>query len=155
MPQSRISREPSRAADSAIARGSVEAYDHGNRAARRLATSANRDMTHLFSTIGIAILMVGADMRIRRFTPEAQRILGLIPGDLGRPLANINPNVEIPNLQQMMHKVISSGEKMDTEVVDRHGSRYLLHLYPYQAADNKIEGAVMTLIVIPGTSKSK
>jgi two-component system, chemotaxis family, CheB/CheR fusion protein len=118
-------------------------------------TSANRDMSHLFSTIGIAILIVGDDLKIRRFTPEAQRILGLIPGDVGRPLANINPSLDIPNLQRMIHEVIGSGEKTDTEAADKHGVRYLAHLYPYQVAEHKIEGAVMTLIPVAAASKAQ
>ena len=44
---------------------------------------------------------------------------------------------------------------MDTEVADKQGARYLLHLYPYQAADNKNEGAVMTFIGMSSASKSK
>jgi two-component system CheB/CheR fusion protein len=42
---------------------------------------------NLLSTVDITILIVGNDMRIRRFTPTAERMLNLIPGDVGRPIA--------------------------------------------------------------------
>jgi hypothetical protein len=36
--------------------------------------------------------MVGSDLTIRRFTPRAQKIFGLMPHDVRRPLLNINPS---------------------------------------------------------------
>src|SRR5262249_3021652 len=64
-------------------------------------TQINNDLTNLFASIDVAVIMIGHDLTIRRFTPEAQRFLGLIPTDVGRPLVNINPTIEIPDFQAM------------------------------------------------------
>ena len=59
-------------------------------------TQINNDLTNLLSSIEIAVVMVGGDLTIRRFTPKAQKLFGLILGDVGRPLWNINPSLDIP-----------------------------------------------------------
>jgi two-component system, chemotaxis family, CheB/CheR fusion protein len=45
----------------------------------------NNDLTNLLASIEMAILIIGSDLTIRRFTPQAQKIFGLIPSDLGGP----------------------------------------------------------------------
>ena len=35
------------------------------------------------------MVMLGSDLRIRRFTPAAARVLNLVPGDVGRPIGDI------------------------------------------------------------------
>src|SRR5213080_1337326 len=42
----------------------------------------NNDLTNLFASIYFAVVMVGSDLTIRRFTPQAQKFLGLIPADV-------------------------------------------------------------------------
>jgi len=51
--------------------------------------------------VQIAIVIVTIDLRIRRFTPMAEKILNLIPGDVGRPIGNIKPNIDCPDLEQL------------------------------------------------------
>ena len=58
-------------------------------------SQVNTDLLNLLESIEIAVMMIGSDMTIRRFTPKAQKFLGLIAGDIGRPLSNINPVIEI------------------------------------------------------------
>ena len=42
--------------------------------------------------------MVSRDLRIRRFTSPAERLLNLIATDLGRPIGDIRPNLDLPDL---------------------------------------------------------
>jgi two-component system CheB/CheR fusion protein len=107
---------------------------------------ANNDLTNLLSSIDIAVIMVGRDLTIRRFTPEAQKILGLIPADIGRPLLNINPTIPIPEFQTVATQVMSSLRTVEKEVADRNGKRYQLRVLPYRTLDNKIDGVVIVLV---------
>jgi two-component system CheB/CheR fusion protein len=52
----------------------------------------NSDLLNLLASVQIAIVMVANDLRIRRFTPMAEKVLNLIPTDLGRPITDIKPN---------------------------------------------------------------
>ncbi len=84
-------------------------------------TQINNDLINLLSSIDIAMIMIGSDLTIRRFTPRAQKFLGLIPGDVGRPLSNINPTIEIADLQAMVLQVMSSFHTLERALTDRMG----------------------------------
>jgi two-component system, chemotaxis family, CheB/CheR fusion protein len=109
-------------------------------------STANNDLTNLLASIDIAVVMLGPDATIRRFTPQAQKTLGLIPGDIGRPFLNINPLVQIPNLQQMVLQVIGNAQVVEKEVAVREGHSYQVRILPYRTAEGKHEGAVITLV---------
>jgi two-component system CheB/CheR fusion protein len=108
----------------------------------------NNDLMNLLSSTDIAVIMIGSDFTIRRFTAKAQKFLGLIPGDIGRPLSNINPIIDIPDLQSLALQVISDLRTLEKELTDRHGIHYQLKILPYRTMENKIEGAVITIVDI-------
>jgi two-component system CheB/CheR fusion protein len=105
----------------------------------------NNDLHNLLNSIDIAVIMVGNDLTIRRFTPRAQEIYGLIPGDIGRPFFNVNPTIEIPPLQPLVLQVMSNLQTVEKEFNDSQGTRYQLRILPYRAED-RIDGAVITLV---------
>lgn len=109
----------------------------------------NSDLTNLLGSIDMAIVMVGSDLTIRRFTPPAEKIFGLISHDVGRPLANINPTIEIPDLQQTVLKVMAQPQIIERTVNERDGLKYLLRVVPYKVADGKTEGSVITVVPAP------
>jgi two-component system CheB/CheR fusion protein len=45
----------------------------------------NNDLLNLFSSTSIPLVMVGGDLRIRRFTAPARKVMNLAPTDVGRP----------------------------------------------------------------------
>jgi len=116
-------------------------------------TQVNNDLTNLFASIDIAVVIIGSDLTIRRFTSEAQKFLGLIPADIGRPLLNINPNMEIPNFQSLVLQVMSNFRPVEKEINDPKVGRYQLRILPYRTTENKIDGAVITIIGIAPTGK--
>ena len=109
-------------------------------------TQVNNDLTNLLSSIDIAVIMVGRDLTIRRFTPKAQDYVGLIPADIGRPLVNINPRIEIPDFQNLVLGVMSTFQSVEKELTDRSNKRYVLRILPYRTAENRIDGAVITIL---------
>ena len=60
---------------------------------------ANNDLNNLLTAVQIAIVMLGPDLRIRRFNSTAQEMLNLIPADLGRPIGDLKLRVEVPDLE--------------------------------------------------------
>src|SRR5579862_881737 len=61
-------------------------------------TILNSDLIHLLASVQIPIVMVTRDLRIRRFTPAAERALNIIPSDVGRPIGHLKPNFLCPDL---------------------------------------------------------
>ena len=111
-------------------------------------THINNDLQNLLSSIKIPILMLGSDLRIRRFTPSAGQMLNLIPTDVGRPLGDINHNLNVPDLEQQILEVINTLSVKEQEVKDQKGHWYDLRIRPYRTIDNKIDGAVVILVDI-------
>lgn len=105
----------------------------------------NSDLLNLLGSVQIAIVMVASDLRIRRFTPMAERVLNLIPADVGRPISHIKPNVDCPDLEELISDVIQNVASREREVHDRQGHRYVLRLRPYKDMESRIDGAVLAL----------
>jgi two-component system CheB/CheR fusion protein len=108
----------------------------------------SNDLQNLLSSINIAILMLGGDLKIRRFTPVAQLIFNLIPSDVGRLLSDIKHRLNIPDLEAQILEVISTLNFKTQEVQDQDGHWYDLRIRPYRTIDNKIDGAVVVLVDI-------
>jgi len=111
-------------------------------------TQVTNDLQNLLSSINIPILMLGGDLRIRRFTPIAETIFNLISTDVGRPLSDINHNLNVPNLEEEILQVINTLTLKVEEVQDQQGHWYDLRIRPYRTIDNKIDGAVLVLVDI-------
>jgi two-component system, chemotaxis family, CheB/CheR fusion protein len=142
-------KEELQSANEELATVNDELRDRNNELSR-----AHKDLSNLFTSIGMAVLMIGSDLKILRFTPQAQKVFGLIPGDVGRPISNINPHIDAPTLQQTIVKVMSDSEPVGTEVSDQQGARYFLRVFPYPVADGRVDGVVLTLVPVPEMGKS-
>jgi len=105
----------------------------------------NSDLLNLLASVQIAIVIVASDLHIRRFTPMAERLLNLIPSDVGRPIGHIKPNIDCPDLEQMTLDVIESVAPQEREVRDRQGHWLSLQIRPYKNLENRIDGAVLAL----------
>ena len=120
--------------------------EHENR--NQELNAANNDLTNLLTSIDLAIVILRADLHIRRFTFAAKSLLNLIDADIGRPIGNIRSNIDIPDLEQRVQQVIETMMPQSLELQDRDGHWYALRLRPYRTLDNRIEGAIMAFIDI-------
>jgi two-component system CheB/CheR fusion protein len=107
--------------------------------------SANNDLLNLLGHVDIPVVMVSNDLRIRRFTPPAQKVLNLLPGDIGRRLGEIRPNLDVEDLESLAHEAIRRVMPQERQVRTREGGWQMLHVRPYKTWDNRIEGAVISL----------
>ncbi|HYW19642.1 MAG TPA: chemotaxis protein CheB [Nodularia sp. (in: cyanobacteria)] len=112
------------------------------------------DLQNLFSSINIPILMLGGHLQIRRYTPVAEKIFNLISTDMGRPISDINHNLNIPDLEKQILDVINTLNFKTQEVQDKNGRWYDLRIRPYRTIDNKIDGAVVILVDIDDLKRS-
>jgi two-component system CheB/CheR fusion protein len=90
-------------------------------------------------------VIVSSDLRIRRFTPMAERILNLIPGDVGRPIGHIKPNLNCPDLEKLIVQAVDAVAASERTVSDPQGHRFSMRIRPYKDVENRIDGAVLTL----------
>ncbi|MGH7599076.1 MAG: CheR family methyltransferase, partial [bacterium] len=117
-------------------------------------SQANNDLMNLFANVHIPIIMLGNDLRLRRFTPMAEKVMNVIPTDVGRRMSDIKPNVNIPDLENLIFEVADTLRTVEREVRDLEGRWYSLRLRPYKTAENKIEGVVLTLVDIDALKRN-
>jgi two-component system CheB/CheR fusion protein len=116
---------------------------------------ANGDLVNLLAGVQIAIVFVTSDLRIRRFTPMAEKALNLIASDVGRPIGNIRPNIDCPDLETLIKDAVDNVVVKEREVQDREGNWMLLRIRPYKSLDNRIDGAVLVLLDIDALRKQE
>jgi two-component system CheB/CheR fusion protein len=116
--------------------------------------SANNDLLNLLGHVDIPVVMVSNDLRIRRFTPPAQKLLNLLPGDIGRRLGEIRPNLDVEDLESLAHEAIRRVTPQERQVRTKEGGWQVLHVRPYKTWDNRIEGAVISLQDVDSLKRS-
>jgi two-component system CheB/CheR fusion protein len=109
---------------------------------------ANNDLTNLLSSTSIPIVMIGGDLRLRRFNSPAKKVMNLLPTDIGRPISDLNVGAVAADLEHIVGDVIESVQPVEREVRDRDGRWYMMRVQPYRTADHKIDGAVVVLVDI-------
>ena len=115
----------------------------------------NSDLNNLLSSIHLPIVMVDNALMIRRATPTARNAFNITDSDVGRRMTELKPNIDITDVERLLHEVIDTLSVREREVKDKQGRRYSLRIRPYRTADNRIDGAVLTLVDINSGSAEK
>jgi len=121
-----------------------EEIQHRN---QQLAQLSN-DLINILNSATIPIVMLGEDLHIRRFTPEAERVFGFSNHDVGKALTHLSLNIELPQLERWMLDVMRDVNMRQEQVSARDGRPYKLRITPYRTLENKIDGVVVTLLDI-------
>jgi len=108
----------------------------------------SNDLSNLITGLSIPIVMVNENLQIRRFSQAAEKLLNLIAADQGRPISHIKANINVPELEQALLRVIDSVKTEEVEVQDSQGYWYKVQIHPYKTLDNKISGALIAFIDI-------
>ena len=107
----------------------------------------NSDLRNLFESTKVATIFLDRFMVIRSFTPAVIGIYNLIPGDVGRPLTDINSQIGYATLEADFRRTMQVLQPLERRVAKRDGSiRYLMRMAPYRNADNEVDGALLTFV---------
>ena len=118
-------------------------------------SKVNRDLANLLESISIPLVMVGRDLRIRRFTRAIEPMLNLVPSDVGRPITDFQPQVELPDLRRLLLDAMEGGNRTPRDIRDSQGRWYSLRILPSAGPDGKTDGAVMVLIDIDAAKRGQ
>ncbi|MHB1958736.1 MAG: chemotaxis protein CheB [Acidobacteriaceae bacterium] len=108
----------------------------------------NNDLSNFLNSTKIPVVMLDRDLRIRRLTPSADQLVKAVSSDVGRPIADIRLNIKVPDLEEMIAKVLESLQPAERDVQDLQDRWHSLHILPYRTLDNKIDGIVLVLLDI-------
>jgi two-component system, chemotaxis family, CheB/CheR fusion protein len=114
---------------------------------QQLAQLSN-DLINLLNSATIPMVMLGEDLHIRRFTPEAERVFGFSSHDVGKALMHLPLSLDLPQLERWMLDVMRDIAMRSEQVRSRDGKIYKLRITPYRTMENKIDGVVLTLLDI-------
>jgi two-component system CheB/CheR fusion protein len=116
-------------------------------------SKVNRDLTNLLESISIPLVMVGRDLRIRRFTRAMEPMLNLIASDVGRTITDLQPRMELPDLRRLLLDAMEGGNREPRDIRDSHGRWYSLRILPSLGPDGKTDGAVLMFIDIDAAKR--
>ena len=112
------------------------------------------DLDNLLTSVQIPIVMVDRTLMVRRATPAARNAFNILPTDIGRRITELRPNIDIPDLENILRDVTETLNMRERKVKDLEGREYSLWVRPYRTIDNKIDGAVITLVDLRGKKES-
>jgi two-component system, chemotaxis family, CheB/CheR fusion protein len=115
----------------------------------------NNDLFNILSSVEMAIVILGPNLQVRRFTPMAEKLFRLIPSDIGRPIGDIKLRLSVPDLEPLLTEVIETASPREIEVQDRQGVWYSLRIRPYKTLENGIDGAVIMLVDVDELRRSR
>jgi len=107
-------------------------------------TGVNNDMINLLNSTEIATIFLDTRLNIRRFTPSLGGIINLRPSDVGRPVAEIAPNLLYDALVSDAKHVLDTLAIKEAQVTTKEGLWYAMRMMPYRTLDNLIDGVVVT-----------
>jgi len=115
------------------------------------------DMKNLLNSTDIATLFLDADLNVRRFTPQATKIIKLIPSDAGRPVTDLVSDLRYPELPADAREVLRTLVFIEKSIAANDGRWFAVRIMPYRMLDERIDGVVITFadITVAKTLEAK
>ncbi len=108
------------------------------------ATRLSDDLTNVLTSIDIPILLVGRDLRLRRFTPAAAKVFGLLTTDRSRAMSDVPRLVALaPELAHIVPVVLEHLRPASSAFQDASGRWHDLTVRPYVTLDGRVDGTVV------------
>jgi PAS domain-containing protein len=112
------------------------------------------DLNNVLESVEIPILILDADLHIRRFTPQTQTIVSIVPSDVGRPITDLSLKVRVPDFRDMVREVLRHGVPEQREAQGENGRWYSIRVRPYKTGEGATEGVVIAFIDIDELKKT-
>ncbi len=106
------------------------------------------DLQNVLYSTDVATLFLDLELKIRLFTPAAQKIFHVIPNDIGRPLSDLAAVAQDVDLDADAGVVLTTSEPIEREVVVGDNTWFLRRIQPYLCDARRVGGIVITYIDI-------
>jgi two-component system CheB/CheR fusion protein len=107
-------------------------------------SSMNNDMKNLMNSTDIATVFLTNDLKVRRFTTEATRLINLIATDVGRPITDLSSILLYPELIEDVQEVLRTLVFCNKQITTKDKHRFAVRILPYRTLENVIDGVVIT-----------
>jgi two-component system CheB/CheR fusion protein len=114
-------------------------------------------MKNLLNSTDIATLFLDNGLNVRRFTPQATKIIKLIPADVGRPITDLASELRYPELAEDARAVLRTLASAEKPIGARDNRWFTVRIMPYRTLDDRIDGVVITFadITVAKTLEAK
>ena len=109
----------------------------------RQRTTSN-DLQNILYSTDVATLFLDRDLNIRFFTPATKALFNVIPGDVGRPLADLHSLATDTDLPADAQAVLASLDPVEREIETAGAIWFRRRILPYRTETNVVEGVVIT-----------
>lgn len=116
--------------------------------------TTSNDLQNVLYSTDVATLFLDPGLKIRFFTPATKALFNIIPGDVGRPLADLNALAPDADLLSDSAKVLQTLTPLEREIEADRGTWYNRRIMPYRTLDNRVEGVVITFIDVTERRRS-
>jgi two-component system CheB/CheR fusion protein len=103
------------------------------------------DLHNVMTGADTPVVITGLDLRIRRYTQAAERVLGLHAEDVGRSVQALNRFFGAVQLERAVTGVIQTLIPFHLEALCSDGRWRALNVTPYKTLEHVIKGAVMVI----------
>ncbi|MFH7326099.1 chemotaxis protein CheB [Desulfurivibrio sp. C05AmB] len=104
----------------------------------------NDDMRNLLNSTEIVTVFLDNELRIKRFTPGADKLFKLIPGDVGRPLTDIVNELFYPGMSDDVQEVLRTLTFSEKQIAATNERWFTVRIMPYRTVEDVISGVVIT-----------
>ena len=113
----------------------------------RQRTTSN-DLQNILYSTDVATVFLDTDLNIRFFTPATKALFHVIPGDVGRPLADLSSLAADNALLADARTVLQTLAPIEREIEAQSGAWYIRRVLPYRTQDKGVDGVVITFVEI-------
>ena len=102
------------------------------------------DLQNVLYSTDVATIFLDVNLKIRFFTPATKLLFNVIPGDVGRPLADLAALAADSALLSDARAVLMKHLPIEREIEARTGAWYMRRILPYRTQQDGVEGVVIT-----------
>jgi two-component system CheB/CheR fusion protein len=111
-----------------------------------LQRTTSDDLQNVLNSTNVATIFLDTDLNIRFFTPATKLLFSVLPGDIGRPLADLSSLAADGPLLNDARTVLQTHAPVEREIEAQSGAWYVRRVLPYRTKDDVIEGVIITFV---------
>ena len=104
------------------------------------------DMRNLIDATAIATVFVDRQLCVMSYTPPFAELFGIVPSDVGRPLADVAHRLSYSELAADLAAVLADLCPLERGLSGDGGREFVARLRPYRTTDEQIAGVVLTVL---------
>jgi PAS domain S-box-containing protein len=115
---------------------------------------SHNDFENLLDSAKLAALFLDRELHIRRYTPNAQKLLNLMAVDQGRSITRLKRRLGYDQIVEDANRVLQFSIPVERQVRAKNGRWFMLRINPYDTQDSQNYGVMVIFIDITATKRA-